>query len=336
MSHGIRRSIAQVIITGFLVVLLAAGGLGAAPADRVTLRLGWVMKGEYAFLFLGKERGIFEKHGINVEILEGKGSVAAMQAVATKNDTFGYTGGPSFLLSRSRGMPIKMVALVLQQGPQVLLSWPENPVRTPKELEGKSIILSPGDAFHSLWPAFAAGNNIDRSKVKEIVVGPDVRGQTFLLKRADVTPEFVTSAVYPLEEKAGVEFVKIWLGEIGWDTISNGIFAHEDTIRENPDLVRRFVAATLESFDFAAKNIDLATDVMVPKLGGQSRAVVRKQIEATVRLAQTKRTKGKPLGWSAPEDWKDSLSLMAKGGQMQTTEARGVYFYFTNEFIPTK
>jgi NitT/TauT family transport system substrate-binding protein len=319
-----------------LVALLVAYTPGARAADKVTLRLGWIMKGEYAFLFVGKEKGLFDKHGIDIDILEGRGSVAAMNAVANKNDTFGYTGGPSYLLSRSKGMPIMMVALMLGKGPQVLLSWPDRAVRKPKDLEGKSIILSPGDAFHALWPAFAAGNGVDRSKVNEVFVGVEARAQTFLLKRADVTPEFVTSAVFPLEERAGTEFVKLFLADLGWDTISNGIFAHEDTIKSNPDLVRRLVAAAQEAFDFTAKNIEVAVDVMAPKLVGQSRIVVRKQVEATVQLAHTRRTVGKPLGWSHPEDWKDSLKLMAAGGHLKPIEIRGVYFYFSNEFIPPR
>src|SRR5262249_9034824 len=95
----------------------------AAPAtkDKVTVRLGWVMKGEYGFLILGKEAGIFDKYGLDVEIGEGKGSTAAMQAVAQKQDTFGYTGGAGYLIARSKDMPIKMTAVMLQKGPQVLL-----------------------------------------------------------------------------------------------------------------------------------------------------------------------------------------------------------------------
>lgn len=325
-----------------MVAFVLAAAIAATPVttavakDKVTLRLGWIMKGEYAFFFTGKEKGIFDKHNIDVDIREGKGSVAAMQSVANKYDTFGYSGGAPYLLSRSKGMPIKMVAVMLQKGPQVLLSWPDKPVRAPKDLEGKSIILTPGDGFHALWPAFLAGNNIDRGKVKEVNLGVDVRGRAFLQRQADVSPEYVTSAVLPLEEKAGVEFVKLYLADLGWDTINNGIFVHEDTIKENPDLVKRFVAAALEAFAYTAKNLEEATEIMQPKLGGQSRTVVRKQIEATAALAHTQRTAGKPLGWSHPDDWKDSLDLIIKGGHVKPNEIREVEYYFTNDFIPNK
>src|SRR5438477_12187 len=132
----------------------AAQAAPAAPAakDKVSVRLGWVMKGEYGFLIVGKEAGIFDKYGLDVDIGEGKGSTAAMQAVAQKQDTFGYTGGSGYLIARSKDMPIKMTAVMLQKGPQVLLSYPDSPVRSPKDLEGKSMVLSPGEAFSSLWP----------------------------------------------------------------------------------------------------------------------------------------------------------------------------------------
>ncbi len=326
------------VFLGVVVLLIAliayAPATNAAALEKVTLRLGWVMKGEYAFLFTGKEKGIFAKHSIDIDIREGNGSVAAMQSVATKNDTFGYSGGPPFFLSRSKGMPITMVAVILERDPQVLLSWPDAPVRKPQDIEGKSIILTPGDGFQPLWPALAAAFHIDRSKVKEVIVGISARAQTFLQRKALVQPDYVTNTVFPLEEKAGVKFVKLYLADIGWGTLNNGIFAHADTIKENPDLVRRFVAAALEAYEYTAGHVDIATDIMAPKLGGQSRTVVRQQIEATIQLAHTKRTAGRPLGWSDPEDWKDSLKLMAAGEYLKPNEIKGIYYYFTNAFIP--
>ncbi|MCL5075823.1 MAG: ABC transporter substrate-binding protein [Chloroflexi bacterium] len=300
--------------------------------DKVTVRLGWVMKGEYAWLFAAKEKGFFDKYNLDVDVLEGKGSTAAMNLVANKSDTFGYTGGAAYIIAVSKDVPIKMVALFLQKGPQVILSYPDKPVRTPKDLEGKSIILSPGEGFSTLWPAFAAGTGIDRSKVKEINVGVEARQATFLQKKADVSPEYITSAVYPMEVKAGVEFVKLFLGDLGWDPVNNGIFTHEDVIKEKPDLVRRFVAASIEAFDWTAKHLDEATEIMVPKLPGQSKTVIRKQIEATASLAHTKNTEGKPTGWMSEKDWERSIELLKMGGSIE--KAKPAKDYFTNDFLP--
>jgi ABC-type nitrate/sulfonate/bicarbonate transport system substrate-binding protein len=316
----------------------AAPASQAAPAtkDKVSVRLGWVMKGEYGYLLTGKEAGIFEQHGLDVEIGEGKGSTAALQAVANKQDTFGYSGGASYLLSRSRGMPVKMTALLLQRGPSVLLSYPDNPARTLKDLEGKSVLLAPGEAFHALWPTLAVAANIDRSKVRELNSSVEAKAQLFLQHQADVLPDFITASAFGIEEKARTELVKIYLADLGWDTVSNGIFVHEDTIRDRPELVRRFTAAALEAFDYTADHLDQATDIMVPKLGGDSREVVRRQIEATAGLAHTRRTEGRPTGWSDPQDWQDSLDLMLKGSDLKPEDVKPVDYYFTNDFIPQR
>jgi NitT/TauT family transport system substrate-binding protein len=100
-------------------------------------------------------------------------------------------------------------------------------------------------------------------------------------------------------------------------------------------MVRRYVAAVLEAFEYTGQHLDEATDLMVPLLGGQSAPVVRKQIEATIGLAHTKNTEGKPLGWSDPRDWQHWLDLQVKGGELKPEEMKPPDYYFTNDFLPT-
>src|SRR5262249_15205276 len=158
-----------------------------------------------------------------------------------------------YLLLRSRGMPVKMVALLSQESPQVLISYPDNPVRVPKDIEGKSLLFTAGDSFQPLWPAFAAGYGIDRSKVREQNTSPDARNQLFLGRQVDVMSEYYTATIYPLEERLGFELVKMSLGE--WDSTFAGIVANEDTLRERPDMVRRYVAAVLEAFEYTGQHL---------------------------------------------------------------------------------
>jgi NitT/TauT family transport system substrate-binding protein len=332
------HSLALVRLAALLtIVLLLISSAPAGPArDKVSFRLAWVWKGEYAFIVVAQRKGFYEKHGMDVDLALGRGTVPAIQALVSRANTFAYGGGSGFLLTRSKGAPVRMVATVLQRGPLVIMSYPDKPVRKPKDLEGKSIILTPGESFTTLWPAFVAAFGIDRSKVQELSIGVEARTQAFLQRRADAAPEFITNAVYPIEETAKVEIVKLYLADVGFDMVNAGILTHEDTIRTNPDLVKRFVAANMEALEYTAKNIDEATDLILPELAGQSRTAVRKQIQAVVDLSHTKRTQGKPLGWSHLEDWKDSLRLMVKGGTITAAEAAGVYYYFTNEFITGK
>src|SRR5262245_21372543 len=79
------------------------------PIEKITVRFGWVWKGEFAYYVVAKETGIFQRYGFDVEFGEGRGTPSALNPIANKQDTFAYSGNVGYLLLRSRGMPVKMV-----------------------------------------------------------------------------------------------------------------------------------------------------------------------------------------------------------------------------------
>src|SRR2546425_1658162 len=87
------RHIAVVVTLLLLPSLLvpwAARGQTAKPVDQVTVRLGWSYGGPFAPLYLGVEKGFFAEKGIQLKILEGKGTVPSATTVANGSDNFGY------------------------------------------------------------------------------------------------------------------------------------------------------------------------------------------------------------------------------------------------------
>src|ERR1700753_1992644 len=102
--------------------------LSSAPAraaDKVTLLLNWYLYAEHAPFFLGKERGYFEKEGIDLDIQEGRGSVPTGQAVAAGTATFGYADMASILRAADKGAPVEVVGVLLQKSPMAFISLSE-------------------------------------------------------------------------------------------------------------------------------------------------------------------------------------------------------------------
>ncbi len=77
----------------------------ASAADKVTLMLNWYVYGEHAPFYYGKAKGIYEAEGIDLDIQEGRGSAATVQAVAAKSVSFGYVDVPTMIAPPSRGRP---------------------------------------------------------------------------------------------------------------------------------------------------------------------------------------------------------------------------------------
>src|SRR5262249_37403904 len=109
-----------------LAVAVAAAWLAATPRasaqDKVTFRMNWYWGGMHAPFALAKERGYFEKAGVNVEILEGRGSATTVQLVGNKSDTFGWADGVSLAQNAVKGVPVKAVATILNVLPYAVVS----------------------------------------------------------------------------------------------------------------------------------------------------------------------------------------------------------------------
>ena len=137
--------------------------------------MNWYWGGIHAPFALAKERGYFEKAGVNVEILEGRGSATTVQLVGTKSDTFGWADGVSLTQNAVKGVPVKAVATILNILPYAVVSLEETNIRTVKDLEGKTLAITPGDGLTQTWPAVVAANKLNADSIKLIHMDPKAK-----------------------------------------------------------------------------------------------------------------------------------------------------------------
>jgi len=115
--------------------------------------------------------------------------------------------------------------------------------------------------------------------------------------------------------------------------LSYGIIVNNTFLREKPEVVRRFLAATLKAYDYTFKNMDEAIDIFVKRTADTSpKAQHKAELLVYQQNLHTENTRGKPLGWQADKDWDRMLSTLEKYGGM--TSRRPASEYFTNEYLP--
>ena len=109
-------------------LLVAAAALplqSAQAADKVVLLLNWYVYGEHAPFFYGKEKGLYAKEGIDLEIQEGRGSAITIQAAAAKTVPFGYADVPTMIRAAVKGAPVVTVGVALQKNPMSVMGFAE-------------------------------------------------------------------------------------------------------------------------------------------------------------------------------------------------------------------
>ena len=85
--------------------------------------------------------------------------------VAAGSDTFGLADSSSVVLTASKGADVKSVMSLLNSTPFAVVSLASSGIRTPKDLEGKRLAVSPGDPLGQLFQALAAVSKLDTSKI---------------------------------------------------------------------------------------------------------------------------------------------------------------------------
>ncbi len=313
-----------------LAALVFTGGMASA-ADTASLRLNWYLGGLHAPFYLGVERGYYRDEGIDLTINEGRGSAAAVQIVGAKSDTFGMSDAGSLMLGVAKGVPIRSVFSLLSSSDFAIISLEEAGIRSPKDLEGKSVAASAGDALAQLFPAVIEANRLNKDKIKVVFMDPPAKPAALMEKKVDALLGGASDQYWLIKYK-GFKPAMMKFADIGVDTVGMTIQAHLDTIKEKPDLVRRFVKATIRSWEAAQKDPAATVKAALKVKPDLNAASTEDQLRTNLGELFSTNTQGKPIGYSAPLDWEHTMDLLKKYRDLQTDKPAS--FFYTNDFMP--
>ena len=281
----------------------------AVPLKQVSMTLDWLYEGTNAGFMMAQEKGFYRDAGLDVAIAAGKGSSATAQLVASKASQFGFADG--FVLGNgiSKGMNLRTVGSIFRRNPCVVIVFDDSPIKSPKDLEGKKIGISAGSAVFQQWPAFCKGAGVDATKVEIDNVGPAGLAPTLINGTVDALGVFVASFVPPLEIRGKKPLRIFWFADYGVTVVSNGIIAHDDLIKSDPELMRAFVPASIKGFLYGRQHPDEVIDVVKKYQPTVDPAITKRGLELSWETWVTPNTRGKPLGWGAEADWTSTIEV---------------------------
>jgi NitT/TauT family transport system substrate-binding protein len=320
-------------LAGLALGTLLALGPAAKAADAVSLRLNWYLGGLHVPYYYGKEKGYFTDEGIDLTINEGRGSVAAAQAVAAGSDTFGMADAGTLMLTASRGADIKAVMSLLNTSGFGIISLAEAGIKSPADLQGKRLAISAGDALTQLFPALAKANGLDMSKITLVQMDPAAKVVSVLEKRTDALLGGIDDQFFLIEQK-GPKAASLRFADHGANTVGITIIASEATIKDKPDLVKRFVKASARSWEEAKKNPAAAVDAALKVKPDLNKESTLKQLQVDLDLLESPATKGKGIGFAAESDWETTKRLLVEYRDLKTDKPATAFF--TNEFLPQR
>jgi NitT/TauT family transport system substrate-binding protein len=332
MTHGTRK-VRTIAAVGGLAMLLATGSLQPAhpqAAEKLTVRFTWKLKGEYAPLFVALDKGYYRAEGLEVDLAEGSGAQTVLKLLASGNEKFGYGPAVSAAQAVSQGLPVKVVALYQTKAPMGVISFPDVPLKTPKDLEGKRLAISVGETFGDMLGPFTRINNVDISKIQQIQMDASARTSQFLTRKIDVMSVYLSNEWPQIEKRANVKFNVLRVSEFGLNLLGASIIVSNAFAQQNPDAVRKLLRATAKGYrDAMADPKEAAKSMAKYMKAAEDPEVLDRQVEATV--VSTNAPQGKPVGWQESADWQANLTLLKETGGLP--EIKPLDAYYTNAYL---
>jgi len=244
MRHP-RKNLKSSALLGMAGAVLAgslSSPLMAAELDEVVFGTNWYAQAEHGGFYQAKATGLYEKYGLDVSIEMGGPQVNGMQLlVSGKRDfSMGYAVGA--VKAVEQGMPVTTVAAAFQGDPQALIAHPHITSLEQIKAEGLPVYIA-AFANTTFWPWLKSkyGYTDDMIRPYTFSVAP------FLADKDIVQQGYLSSEPFAME-KAGIQPSVFLLADYGYPAYATTIETTDGLIEENPDLVRRFVQASMEGW----------------------------------------------------------------------------------------
>lgn len=299
---------------------------------KLTMRLDWIYQGPNIGFVVARSKGFYQQAGLDVTVLPGKGSGTTAQLIANGSNTFGFADGYVVANSVAKGMPIKMVASIYRRNPSAIEVLASSPIKTVKELEGKSVGIAPGSGQAQQWPAFIKGCHLDGSKIHRVSVQPASAPQALLSGKVDAIAGYAQGYVPTIEVRGHKQARIFWYSDCGVTAVSNGIIARDDYIQAHPAVVRKFVAASIRGFLYARQHPSEAIQILKTYSPTIDPAITKVEMPLSWQTWVTPNTRGKPLGWMSPKDWAATLRILHQYGGVANPPKPGQVY--TDAFVP--
>jgi NitT/TauT family transport system substrate-binding protein len=238
--------ISRMALAGLAVAATMSSGSSAQSVDKVALdkvRFGtnWVAEAEHGGFYQALADGTYRKYGLDVSIVPGGPQVNnRILLLAGKIDFFLSANTLEGFDAVAQNVPTVEVAALFQKDPQVLIAHPGQGVDTLQDLKNLTLFVSP-EGMTSYYQWLKADYGFSDAKVKPYTFNP----QPFLADNHSAMQGYVTSEPFVIERATNFTPKVFLLADQGFSAYSTLLEARRDLVENKPDLVQRFVDASI-------------------------------------------------------------------------------------------
>jgi len=259
----------------------------AAAETKLKMVLNWKYQGPQGWFFLAQDRGYFKNAGIDITMDQGNGSGAPIPLVASGTYDVGFgdiNALIQFAATKPEEAPIA-VYVMYNQPPFTIAVRADSALKTPKDMEGKTLGGAAGAGALKLFPAFCKIAKINCDTIKITNMQPNLREQMLMNKQVDGVFGYVNTIRFSAKlmhvEDKDIRYIKY--GDYGMDLYSNAIIVSKKMTKEHPEVVKGLIEAINHGLEDSLKDPAAAIDAVAKREPLINKTVERERFDATLQ-----------------------------------------------------
>lgn len=284
----------------------------ASGEFQVNMQLGWLASNGLTGEVVANKLGYYAKEGIKLNVTPGGPGVDGVASVAAGRAQLGQlSSSPSLMLARSAGIPVKCIAAGYQQHPFTYFSLAKDPIRSAKDMVGKTIATQPTAKI--LLRALLAKNGIAESDVKVVNMGGDMN-QLLTGQAAAVTGWLTNTNALKI---LGPDRVDLKLWDTGIQLYANPYYVTDETLDKHFDVIVGFLRSSAKGWGYAKNNPEKAVDMLVGAYPNLKKDSEMAAIPGVLGFSFNAVTREHGWGTMNTANWEAQLGTYDKLGQFK-------------------
>ena len=293
----------------------------------VVVRFHWLANVEFAGILEAKERGWYAEAGLDVTPKGWENGVSGLDEVATGKAHIGVQEGATMLQARAKGTPVKAFATQFQRSPVCLASKEALGLTTPESLKGKRIGYQ-SDGGLLMIDLMLKHQGMSSKDVTLVQIGWDLK--PLLNDEVDAFVAYMTNQPLMLKEQGQATNV-IPAYDYGYDFYSSVYFAHEQFLKEHPEIAQKFLDATLRGWREAFAHPEETAKMIVEKYYPDGSVAQQTEELKIYHQLATMGVGEDAIGMMSEELWQKGIDVLL--AQQQIAEKIPAQDVFTTEFL---
>ena len=318
--------IAPLIVINTLMASCAQQEAGL-PLEEVTVQLAWTHGAQFAGFYAADQFGYYAEQGLEVTLRpRSEPSTNAIEEVADGRSDFGLIAtGVGLFTGRSQNVPVIAVAAIYRRNPLVFITLEESGITRPHEIIGHTIRALNPAASGLVFSAMMSNLGLDPDSVEQVESEFDL--SPFYRGEVDVWVVYLTDEVISARDQ-GHAVNLILPDDYGVHLYGDTLFTTDQLVEDNPELVQRFLDATLRGWRWAVENPQAAAQLALEYDPALDAAHQVNEMEASVPLVHTGEDQ---IGWMRAEAWQGIHDILLEQGIL--SEPVDLDTVYTMEFL---